>query len=151
MPFTRWQQTVLGLFSEIGMIEPLVRSMLNRMRPAGLNEDRFVILNHLTRIGSPGETRRALRWQMIDHYDCCDEDLALLADSGLIRIDVHGQDPEEDCIFLTDAGREAHKEAVDTLSPEFKELLAGIPVEAIEAAMKTLREIRRTFDNLPER
>lgn len=150
MSFNRWQQAVVELFTEIGRIEPLVRTRLNSTRPAGLNENRFIILNHLNRMGTLGETRTSLGWEfdMLDGE--FDTELDLLVGSGLVLIEKDELDPSGR-LFLSVSGKQTFETAINTLSPEFEQLLYDMPVEKIESAMTTLREIRRTFDNLPER
>jgi DNA-binding MarR family transcriptional regulator len=150
MAFNRWQEAVVDLFTEIGRIEPLVRTRLNSSRPAGLNENRFIILNHLNRVGSLGEARAALGWQLDMLDGEFDGELDQLVEAGLVLVEGE-KNGQSDQLFLSEAGKQTLETAINVLSPEFEQLLSGMPVEKIESAMTTLREIRRTFDNLPDR
>jgi hypothetical protein len=139
-----WQQTVLHLFIEIGRIEPLIEKRLNTIRPGGLDENQFAILSHMVGVGAKGETRASLRWAMAGLDDFIDVEIDRAIRSGLIAVD-------SDRVCVTAHGQATHESAVLSLSPDFEQLLHEISVEALETTRNTLREIRRTLDNLPDR
>ncbi len=144
MGLNPWQQTVLSLFIEIGRIEPLIEKRLNTNRPGGLDENQFAILSHMVGVGPKGETRASLKWAMAGLDDLIDVEIDRALDSGLIAV-------EKDRVCVTSRGQTTHESAVLSLSPEFEQLLHEIPVEALGVTRNTLREIRRTLDNLPDR
>jgi hypothetical protein len=53
--------------------------------------------------------------------------------------------------MITDLGREMHGQVVAKIAPTIEMAVAEIPREALETTFKTLREIRLTLDNLPDR
>ncbi len=150
MALNRWQASVVDLFTEVGRIEPLIRTRINASRPAGLDENRFIILNLLGRTRGLGETRSALGWSLDMLDGEFDGTLKQLVDAGLVSVDPAADD-QDDRLNLTPQGEQAIETAVQSLSPDFEQLLSGISVETLEGAMETLREIRRTLDNLPDR
>lgn len=144
MGLNPWQQTVLHLFVEIGRIEPLIEKRLNASRPAGLDENQFAILSHMVGVGPKGETRASLKWAMAGLNDLIDVEINRAMNLGLIAAD-------DDRVCVTPLGQATQESAVLSLSPDFEQLLHEIPVEALEMTRNTLREIRRTLDNLPDR
>jgi hypothetical protein len=150
MSLNRWQEAVLDLFTEVGRIEPLIRTRVNASRPAGLDENAFIILNQLRRVNTAGETRGALALILEGLEPDFDKELSTLIDAELVAIE-HHDGGMRDRLRLTPLGQQTHEVAVKTLSPEFEQLMADLSIETIEGAMETLREIRRTLDNLPDR
>jgi ribose 1,5-bisphosphokinase PhnN len=145
MAFNRWQEVVLNLFTEIGKIEPLIQRRVNTTRPEGLDENQFVILNHMVGVGSAGDTRSALLWMLESLGHGLDQDIDATIGRGLIEAG------GGDRLVLTELGRKTHEAAVNTLSPAFEQLLGDLQIDALEQAHNVLREIRRTLDNLPDR
>jgi hypothetical protein len=145
MTLNRWQETVLNLFTEIGKIEPLIQKRVNTARPAGLDENQFVILNHMIGVGAAGDTRAGIVWALDSLGHDINSDIDQAVERELL------QDVGEDRLFVTALGQETHEKAVKTLSPGFEQLLGDLSIEELESARNTLREIRRTLDNLPDR
>ncbi len=144
MALNHWQQTVLNLFIEIGRIEPLIEKRVNSSRPAGLDENQLAILSHMIGVGPKGESRASLKWAMAGMDDMFESEVERAIEFGLIS-DVD----ERFCI--TPLGQKTLESAVLSMSPEFEQLLHEIPIGDIELTRNTLREIRRTLDNLPDR
>ena len=144
MGLNHWQQTVLSLFIEIGRIEPLVEKRLNTTRPAGLDENQFAILSHMVGVGPKGESRTSLKWAMAGISDVCDAEVDRAIATGLLE-----EVSERICISAL--GQRTQEMAVRSLSPDFEQLLHEISIEDLELTRATLREIRRTLDNLPDR
>lgn len=144
MGLNHWQQTVLSLFVEIGRIEPLIEKRVNTSQPAGLNENQFAILSHMVGVGATGETRASLKWAMSGLGDVCEAEVDHAVELGLIAV-------TGDRVCITTLGQQTQESAVLSLSPDFEQLLHEIPIGALELTRNTLREIRRTLDNLPDR
>ncbi len=144
MGLNHWQQTVLSLFVEIGRIEPLIEKRVNTSRPAGLNENQFAILSHMVGVGPKGETRASLKWAMSGLGDLCDDEIDKAIELGLVILSGNR-------LCITPTGRQKQESAVISMSPDFEQLLHELPIEQLELTRNTLREIRRTLDNLPDR
>lgn len=54
-------------------------------------------------------------------------------------------------IFLTDTGRARHQSFLDEAATDVVEIVSDFDPEALRVTAETLRELRRTFDNLPDR
>lgn len=150
MTLNRWQDTVISLFSEIGILETLVKTRINDRRPAGLDENHFAMLNHMVRTEGRGETKAALSWNFEDMCGNVDNEIDVLATNNLIVIRPDPANNDQDHVMLTPEGHDAYISAIKTLSPDFENLLSGITIEELDKTMVTLREIRRTLDNLPD-
>ncbi len=145
MSLNRWQLTVLDLFTEVGRLEPLIDARIDSSRPAGLNDIKFIILNHLCRVFSDGDTREGMGWTLDGLNVNLDENLNAMIADGLIQESVEGR------VSVTALGQETHESAIRDLSPVFEQMLSDTDLESMESAMKTLREIRRTMENMPDR
>lgn len=144
-PATR--SMLLDLFTEIAILEHLVRERFNPM--AGeLNAQEFGVLNYLVRQKKSSEKLATLAWCFqVDESHMLDSCQALAANS-YVEIDLVNVDRN---VRLTDAGRERHARFLDDASADVVEIVADIDEEALRVTAETLRELRRTFDNLPDR
>ncbi len=142
MALTRWQASIVDMFTEIGRLEYLVKMRVNSQSPAGMDEQKFVILNHLSRMMGQGDTRTALLWSL-DGAGAADGDLDELIERGCIVL-------IDDRLHLSPHGIATYEGAVTAMSPEFEQLFPDLTAETIEDVMTKLREIRRTLDNLPD-
>lgn len=138
---------VVGLFTDIAILEHLIRV---RFEPETPDADarQFGVLNYLVRQGQTREKIKTLAWC----FQVADADMeasvAQLAAGGYVGIE------DEDGarhVRLTEAGREKHRLFVERAAPEVIEVLSDIDSSALYTTAETLREIRRTFDNLPGR
>lgn len=130
------------MFTEIGRLEYLVKTRVNSLRPAGMDERKFIVLNHLNRMIGNGDTRSALLWSL-DGVGAVDGDVDELIERGCIVL-------IDDRLHLSQHGIETYQGAVKAMSPEFEQLFPDLTAETIEDVMIKLREIRRTLDNLPD-
>ena len=53
--------------------------------------------------------------------------------------------------MISEAGRESHTRVVTQMAPVIRSAVAEILPENLEITFRTLREIRLTLDNLPDR
>ena len=145
----RWQKAAVELFSEVTILEPLIRSRVEAVRPEGLNETGLTILMILARQEGVTMTRSALLWMLGDDHPEASVDLDNAISNRLV--DAHAAvDLSEWQLQLTDAGKSKCGRAIQSLLPQFEPAFVDISVEALEQSMNTLREIRRTLDNLPD-
>lgn len=144
-PATR--SLVLDLFTDIMVLEHLVRE---RFTPStgGLDARQFGIINYMVRQKRPSEKLASLAWSFQVEAKAMLESVEALSQLKLVEVDwVDG----ERCIFLTQAGRDRHERFVAETAPDVVELLSEIDPAALRVTAETLKELRRTFDNLPDR
>ena len=138
---------LLDLFTEIAILEHLVRERFN---PAAgeLDPQQFGVLNHLVRHNRGREKLGTLAWSFqvdIEHMRKACEALAALKYVEIDWVD------RERCIFLTAAGSERHARFVDASAADVIEIVSDFDPEQLRITAETLKELRRTFDNLPDR
>jgi DNA-binding MarR family transcriptional regulator len=148
-PATR--SMLVDLFSDVSVLEQLVREWLKPLT-GSTGTDRFNVLNHLIRLpddgAKDGETLATLAWSFQVDLPTMTQTVEVMASRHLIEVDwVAG----ERCVFLTDAGRAHHADVIEAAAPMVAEILSELDPSALKITAETLREIRRTFDNLPGR
>jgi DNA-binding transcriptional ArsR family regulator len=150
MPNAARGATVVDLFTEVAVLEALVRRRIERGQPEGLSEPQMSILVVLGKDSMQGVTRAGLEWLFDGGLPNFDGHLEALAERGLVVVTRAAQ-RDDDIIVMSPDGENALASAVGVLSRQFEPALEEIKTEAMDAALATLREIRRTLDNLPDR
>ncbi|MBA3898377.1 MAG: hypothetical protein H0X36_14870 [Sphingomonadaceae bacterium] len=138
---------LLDLFTEIAIIEHLVRV---RMEPysAGLTAAQFGIVNYFVRQDKKEEKLATLAWCFQVKLSAMQALIGELQALKLVEMDwVDGQQ----CVFLTGAGRAKHAEAMADMAPDILSIMSEFSLADLRTTTETLKEIRRTFDNLPDR
>lgn len=150
MPISRSrdERTVLDLFTEIAIVEHLLRNRYDQSAPAGMTTGQFGILTHFIRGGKSREKLSVLAWAFQDSEDYMAEKVASLVARGLLASPPSDQ---EIWVEITDAGREMHGQALAEIGPEVEQLLEGIDLDDLQISLRVLQDIRRTLDNLPDR
>jgi hypothetical protein len=149
MSLTEWEENVVALFTEVSILEPLINGKVESVHAEGLGETGIGVLIMLSRATDVGISRASIIWQMEATDNECEAELDHLLDRGLIEAR-NGKLHDEPLLFVSNAGRETLDSALRALVPLFKPALENIDTKAIVQATETLREIRRTLDNLPD-
>ena len=138
---------LLDMFTDIAILEHLTRERFN---PAARDIDarQFGVINYLVRQKKSNEKLSTLAWCFQVDVPSMTATVEALAARKLVEIDWVDS---ERCIFLTAAGTARHEDFLGTVAPDVTELLSEFDPEALRTTAETLRELRRTFDNLPDR
>ena len=145
------EKTVLHLFTEIAMVEHLLRNRYDKATPAGMTTGQFGLLGHFIRNGKARERLSLLAWAFQDEDAYMAQKVSSLVDRDmLITTPIEGSDGDH-WVDITDHGREAHARALDQIGPEVAQFLEGIDREDLKTAHRVIQDIRRTLDNLPDR
>lgn len=148
---TEMEETLLGLFTEIAIIEHLARTRIERSTNDPTGAGQFGILNYFLRNHQGPDTISGIAWSFQeDESHTADKVIALEA-KGYVTIDPSGSREGTATVFITPAGRAAQEEKVQSMAPEFEPLVSEIPFADLETTVRTLREIRLTMDHLPDR
>jgi hypothetical protein len=156
MPETdEFRETLVGLFTEIAIVEHLARTRLENTRRAnGIAEAmpaaHFGILNYFIRNHDGPDTVAGIAWAFQDPEELVRQRVDTLVGLGYLSV-IPAVANGQPLIGVTDEGRAAHDDALDVVGPEIMELVAEIPREDLDRTFRTLREIRLTLDNLPDR
>jgi DNA-binding MarR family transcriptional regulator len=143
--------TLLGLFTEIAVLEHLVRSREERFAEDDLTMGDFGVLNYFMVNHTFPDSVAGIAWCFQEEEPYTRAKIEGLAGRDLVTIDPPEADNNIALVMITDLGREAHALIVDRVAPTIKMAVAEIPREELDITFKTLRNIRLTLDNLPDR
>ena len=153
MPISRSrdERTVLDLFTEIAIVEHLLRNRYDQSAPAGMTTGQFGILTHFIRGGKSREKLSVLAWMFQDSEDYMAEKVASLVARGLLASTPSDQ---EIWVEITDAGREMHGQALAEIGDDVAavwhfhpfELNPQMPPEGENSA----EHIQRKYGRPPE-
>ena len=142
------EKLLLDLFTEIAVVEHLVRNHLGTIEATGMTAAQFGALNYFIRNNREQERKSILAWIFQVTIEEIEAPLTALEQRGFVgRIG----DGDDQIIGITAAGRSAHRESVDGMAPQIEPLMSEFQDEDLEKTVEVLQEIRRVFDNLPER
>jgi DNA-binding MarR family transcriptional regulator len=144
-------KTVLHLFTEIAIVEHLLRNRYDRATPAGMSTAQFGVLTHFIRNAKSEERMSLLAWAFQDSEDYMAEKVASLVQRGMLAARPIDGATGDMIVAITDQGRRAHADALDEIWPEIAQLLEGIDMDDLRTSLGVIQEIRRTLDNLPDR
>ena len=139
------EKRVFQFFNEVGIIQQLSSSMLNRRLPDGLHVSHFGVLNHMVRLGD-GATPLALASAFQVTKGTMTHTLNTLSKRGLVRLAPHETDGRSKVVFLTDSGRELHSRSIASLAPAIAALSEKIDLQKVVRLIPDLQEIRETLD-----
>ncbi|MFQ3595157.1 MAG: MarR family transcriptional regulator [Sphingomonadaceae bacterium] len=141
---------VLRLFTEIGIIDQLVTTLLERSLPGGLTRAQFGILHHLARLGGAwGPARLARAFQVTKQTMTAT--LTRLEAQGLVSIRPDPRDGRAKRVTITPAGLAARQQAVSALADLLRQDdLFPSDAEA-EALLPGLAAIRARLDRARSR
>ncbi|MEM8657209.1 MAG: MarR family transcriptional regulator [Pseudomonadota bacterium] len=138
------------MFNEIGIIAQLSRTMLENRLPDGLIGPHFTVLNHLTRLGD-GRTPLAMARAFQTPKTSMTHTLATLEARGLIALRPNPEDGRSKLVYLTEAGRNVHQQAILDLGPDVAQLSQVCPTQTVAQVVPLLQEVRKVLDeNRPD-
>lgn len=133
------------VFNEIGIIEQLSRTILEKRLPAGLIAPHFTVLNHLTRVGdgrTPIEIARAFQVPKTSMTHT----LKGLEAHGLVELRPNPKDGRSKQVWLTDAGRDLRSQTIAALGEEFARMAADFDTARLLAIRPVLTDLRIMMD-----
>jgi DNA-binding MarR family transcriptional regulator len=143
--------TLLGLFTEVAILEHLVRSREEKHAAGAHTMGDFGMLNYfMTNHPSP-DSISAIAWCFQEEEAYTRAKIEAMAERDLVTLTSDTGDNDKAMVMITDIGREAHVQTVEKAAPDIRLAVAEIPREDLETTFRTLRDIRLTLDNLPDR
>ena len=136
---------VFRFFTEIGIIEQLIRAKLERVLPDGMKISQFAVLNHLVRL--PGEwspARLASAFQVT--RAAMTNTLQRLESRGLIKIEADPGDGRGKLISLCQTGRDMREKCIGNISPFLAEMEKEFSEQDFLGALPFLEELRNYLD-----
>ena len=107
----------------------------------------FGVLNFFCRLNKVEERLSSIAWCFQVEVQPMRELVASLAALGFVEQD----DAADPCVRITPLGRRKHAQMIENIAPEIALVVAEIEPEDLRVTARTLMEIRRTLDNLPDR
>lgn len=138
---------LLDLFTEVAIIEHLVRGRFEPKDYYDLTAAQFGVINFFCRLNKTEERLSGLAWCFQVEIEVMRQTVASLVALGYVQRDA-AADP---CVRMTDTGREKHANLLDNMAPDIAPVVSEIDPEDLRITARTLMEIRRTLDNLPDR
>ena len=133
------------LFTEIGIIGQLSRSIFESRLPPGFVLAQFSVLNHLVRVGD-GRTPLAIAQAFQVPKNTMSHTLSVLEREGLIIIRKNPDDGRSKLVYITDAGRMFRAKAIDSLTPDLARIAATFPPDHVARLLPDLEMLRKLLD-----
>ena len=136
------------LFSEIAIIDQLVRSDAERQLAPDLNMPQFALLSHMIRIREESSLVQLARAMQVTKAAMTNT-AGRLAEKNMVAISADPHDKRGKRISVTPAGIRAHQRALELLGQRFDPLLNNVlPAESISQTLATLTVLRTWLDAL---
>lgn len=141
------RRLVLDLFTDVAVLEHLIRTRL-RSPDERLTPQHFGLINHFVRHGKAEENLTNLAWS----FQVSDEHmLAAIEQAGAMEhVETERRDGDL-WVRILPAGHERHESEIDLVAPEITEIMSEFSLDDLRTTMRTLMELRWTFENLPDR
>lgn len=136
---------IIALFSEIVMVETLVRTRLSRVLPRGMELSHFMVLNHFARLGgekTPAQLARVFRVTR----GAMSNTVSRLDAAGWVHVRPDWEDGRRKWVSISPAGRAARDQAVTAITPVFDDVVAKTGIERMRAALPVLRSLREFLE-----
>jgi DNA-binding MarR family transcriptional regulator len=137
---------LIAFFTDISIIEQLVRTLIERRLPAGLSMAGFSLINHMARTGQETASPAALARALQVTRGAVTGVLHKLSDEGFVTLEPDPSDGRGKKVRVTPAGQTAREAALAGMAPLVTELEARMDLVAIRQAHPVLRGIREDLD-----
>jgi len=139
-----------SLFTEIGIIAQLSRSMFEARLPDGVTVPHFAVLDHMVRLGDGWTPLRLARAFQVPKTSMTNT-LSGLEARGLVKLRPNPEDGRSKCVWLTRRGRKFRDAAIGLLAPELGAMAERFAPETIAELLPRLAEIRAYLDAAREK
>lgn len=136
---------IYHFFNELGIMEQLVTTQLERILPDGLTKAQFGVLNHMVRLGrreSPAELASAFQVSRPSMTNTVQK----LETKGLVEIIPHETDGRSKIVLITNSGVAMREKALGALMPQFAQIGEALGRETFEKAVPLLQTVREYLD-----
>ena len=137
--------TSFGFFNEIGIIEQLARTRLEKVLPDGMKMPHFGVLNHLVRLGkkeSPAQLASAFQVTRPTMTNT----IQRLEKKDYISVEPDPHDGRAKRVLITPAGRDAHSQAIEAVGPLLRKIMQDLGSDFFHAATPLLTKARIYLD-----
>lgn len=137
-------------FNEIGIIDQLSGTILERALPAGMTRAQFTVLNHFVRLGHQERSPAQLASAFQVTRPTMTSTLARMSRDGLVTIRDDPADGRAKLVSLTDKGCAAREAALGAIARLLPQLEAVIDPQELALVVPVLRSVRIALDEARE-
>ncbi|MEM1101380.1 MAG: MarR family winged helix-turn-helix transcriptional regulator [Pseudomonadota bacterium] len=146
---TKTDPLPVAVFSEILVIDQMVRNRVTKALPKGMELSHFSVLNHLAR--AQGErTPAQLAKTFHVTRGAMTNTLARLEWAGFVHIRPDWEDARRKMVAISPAGRAARDSAMSAIGPIISEAVGHAGTEEVRRLLPVLREMRRGLTEAEE-
>lgn len=135
------QRPDVQVFAEIGIIDQLATTRMDRLLPVGLTSAQFSVLNHLA-VHGRDETPASLAEAFLVTKGAMTNILQRLEGRGLIAVAGDPKDARRKRISLTPAGQGAYEASLLGLRPMMEQMREAFTQEEFQDALPFLNALR---------
>lgn len=136
---------IFSVFNDIGIIEQLSRTILERHLPDGLIAPHFTVLNHLIRVDD-GQTPIAMARAFQVPKTSITHTLKILDARGLVEMRPNPEDGRSKQVWITERGRALHRDVISALGPGLEFLGRDFGADRFAEIAPLLRALRIFMD-----
>ncbi len=136
---------IYQFFNELGIIEQLSTTHLERELPGGLTKAQFGVLNHMVRLGkeeSPAELASAFQVSRPSMTNTIQK----LEAKGYVKVVGNPSDGRSKIVVISDAGVAIRGQALAALAPLFVQIGEALGADDFAAAVPFLQKVRIYLD-----
>ena len=133
-------------FSEISMVDQLMRYKINRALPKGMELSQFMLLNYLATIS---EERRPSQLAKLFQLTrgAMTNTLSKLEEAGYVHMRPDWDDARRKCVVISSSGRKARENALKKIDPVIEEMVDSVGIEKVREVLPIIRELRNALKN----
>jgi DNA-binding MarR family transcriptional regulator len=139
-------QLAFQMMNEIGIIQQLSVTELNRRLPDSVHFSHFTVINHLSRLGD-GRTPRRIADALQVTKATMTNTLTRLTGLGFIEVRDNPGDGRSKLVYLTAKGEDFRNRALASLQPLLEQMDKALDLERITTILPQLQELREYLDN----
>jgi len=138
----------VAVFSEMLVIEQIVRNRVSKALPKGMELSHLTVLNHLARAGeerSPAQLAKSFHVTR----GAMSNTLSKLEWAGYVHVRPDWEDARRKMIAISPSGRSARNAAMDAIGPIIVEAVEKAGSDAVRQMLPVLREMRLGLTETP--
>ena len=138
-------QLAFQMMNEIGIIQQLSVTELNRRLPDGMHFSHFSVINHLSRLGD-GRTPARIAAAFQVTKATMTNTLSKLSSRGMINIRANPADGRSKLVYLTPEGKKFLIRAQAAVQPMLEQMDSDLDLEQLTGMLPQLQELREYLD-----
>lgn len=138
--------TYFRFFTEIGIIDQLISTRIERLLPHNLTLSQFSVLNHFSR-GLPAKSPNELASAFQVTKGAMTNTLKQLDAKGFVNIVPNENDGRSKIVSASEQGLEAHRDAQAEIAAALSEIIDIFPADEMQTQIPYLERMRIWLDN----